>query len=285
MSKTLTLSVIIPVYNEAHRLGACLDALAQQSEAPDEVLLVDNNSTDNSIAIAKKYNFVTILHEPVQGLIPARNKGFDVATGTLLARIDADTIVSSNWVKTIKQSFNNQKISGLTGPSYSLLLPRIHKPMTKLWSSLYFFWTKVFYRVPVLWGANMVITRDIWQKIRQDVCLDGDIVHEDHDISLLIHAMGKKIVLNNEFDFISYSQAYHYFPKLIKYTQMRHSTRRHHQDRGSFVSIKPEVPKYMRFFMYLVGWPIIFIFYLASFLMWPIDFVMKKRGTLDDWLS
>ena len=50
--KKLTLSIVIPVFNEQDHLKACLSAIAAQTVIPDEVLVVDNNSTDSSAAIA-----------------------------------------------------------------------------------------------------------------------------------------------------------------------------------------------------------------------------------------
>lgn len=285
MKKPLSLSIIIPVYNEANRLNACLDAIAKQTEMPDEVIVVDNNSTDASVKIAKSYSFVRVLHEKKQGIIPARNTGFDAAKSDILGRIDADSILHADWVENVKKIFYDRAISGVTGPSYSLLLPRIRKPMTLLWSKLYFFWTHMFYRVPVLWGANMAIRQSMWRTIRKNVCNESRTVHEDHDVSLLIQSHGGKLLVSDALLFTSFSQAYHYFPKLVQYIIMRHTTRDYHRTRGSFYSITTDIPLVQSFVMYTFFWPVIFLFLLASFMAWPIDYSMKKAGKLDDWLS
>lgn len=285
MKKPLTLSIIIPVYNEGHRLRACLDAIGSLEFVPNEVIVVDNNSTDDSASIAKSYDFVHIVHESKQGLIFARNRGFNESTSDILARIDADSIVQPDWSKQILQSFDDNSIVGVTGPSYSLLFPRIRKPLTTLWSRLYFLWTHMFYRVPVLWGANMAIRQSAWQHIAKDVCLDDQTVHEDQDISLLLQANVGKLKYNNRLRFTSYSQAYHYFPKLLHYTIMRHTTRRHHRDIGTLNKLHTDIPLLLSICFYAFGWPIIFIFYFASFLAWPIDAYMKVRGKQEEWLS
>jgi hypothetical protein len=46
-----------------------------------------------------------------------------------------------------------------------------------------------------------------------------------------------------------------------------------------------EVSRPLSFFMYTIGWPVIAIFFLASFLAWPIDLLMKIIGRQEDWLS
>ena len=61
VSKNFSLSIIIPVYNEESHLRQCLDAIAKQIEKPDEVIVVDNNSTDETVQIAKSFSFVKVL--------------------------------------------------------------------------------------------------------------------------------------------------------------------------------------------------------------------------------
>lgn len=284
-SKTLTVAIIIPVYNEGHRINACLDAIAAQTDKPEEVIVVDNNCTDDTVAKAKKYPFVKVVKETVQGAVAARNKGFNTAKSDILGRIDADSQLSSDWVQVLRGSFDDPEIDGVTGPGYSLLLPRIRRPMTLLWSKLYFVWTEMFFRVPVMWGANMAIRRTAWQKIATDVCLDGKMVHEDHDISLVLQAYAGKVKYIPKLTFTSYSQAYHYFPKLLLYTLMRHTGRDYHRTIGTLDRLEHTVPHWKSFIMYAVGWPIIGLFFTASFLAWPIDLLMKVLGKQRSWLS
>ena len=75
--KTADLSLVIPCYNEQRRIKACLESVARQTVRPSEVLLVDNNSTDGTLRLARQFDFVTILKQPRQGVVFARNAGFD----------------------------------------------------------------------------------------------------------------------------------------------------------------------------------------------------------------
>ena len=63
-----------------------------QQVPADEVVVVDNNSTDRSMDIARQYN-MRIVQEPKQGMIYARNRGFDEANGDVIIRIDGDTVL------------------------------------------------------------------------------------------------------------------------------------------------------------------------------------------------
>jgi glycosyltransferase involved in cell wall biosynthesis len=72
----MKISIIIPVYNEAESLNACLDAIANQTIKPYEVIVVDNNSLDDTRLVAKAYDFVTLISETKQGVVHARSTGF-----------------------------------------------------------------------------------------------------------------------------------------------------------------------------------------------------------------
>lgn len=52
----MRVSLVIPIYNEEKYIKKCLDSVKCQVEKPDEIIVVDNNSTDNTVNIAKKYN-------------------------------------------------------------------------------------------------------------------------------------------------------------------------------------------------------------------------------------
>src|SRR6266496_1315708 len=116
MTKLLTVSIVIPVYNEAPILERCLRAIETQTMAPLEVVVVDNNSTDNSAAIARSFKGVRVITEKRQGMVYARTKGFDAARGDVLGRIDADTQISPNWVERVAADCQaDPDIDGLAG--------------------------------------------------------------------------------------------------------------------------------------------------------------------------
>lgn len=93
---TNRLSVVVPVFNEENAVSGCIERLLTESEI-DEILIVDNNSTDGTASIiqefAEKYDKVRYVFEARQGVVHARNAGFDASTGNIIGRIDADTRV------------------------------------------------------------------------------------------------------------------------------------------------------------------------------------------------
>ena len=97
------LSVIVPIRNAADTLVACLDGLRAQQFPRDqfEIILVDNNSTDSSASIARRYPDVQLLSEPKPGAYAARNRGVAAARGHLLAFTDPDCVPAPDWLATL----------------------------------------------------------------------------------------------------------------------------------------------------------------------------------------
>jgi glycosyltransferase involved in cell wall biosynthesis len=232
-NKALKLSIIIPAYNEENHLVACLDSIAAQTEAPDEVIVVNNNSTDATVKIARRYSFVRLAHETQQGWTPARDKGFSLAHSDILGRIDADSIIARNWVQQVKQTMQDPAVGGVTGPAQSISWPHLRRPLTTLWSMMYFWDTRAYYRVPIMWGPNMAIRREAWLQIADQAAKADHEVHEDHDMSVLVAAAGWRIVLNPEQ--LIQTDGYRYIKlfKALEYAFRRAKTRHRHARMGT----------------------------------------------------
>jgi glycosyltransferase involved in cell wall biosynthesis len=185
--KPLTLSIIIPVYNDARYLRACLESIQEQSVAPDEVIVVDNNSTDSSAEVALEYDFVTLLKEKKQGVFYARNKGFNSAHSQILGRIDSDTILPKDWVAFVKHFYTDPKRQddALTGSGYFYNIPLrwIHRLVV---GQVTFRMNRFLLGHYIVWGSNMAIPRKMWVAVRDDVCEREDI-HEDLDLAIHLH--------------------------------------------------------------------------------------------------
>jgi glycosyltransferase involved in cell wall biosynthesis len=194
MVTPLTLSIIIPAYNDEHYLKMCLQAIAVQTVPPDEVVVVDNNSTDNTAKIARGFDFVKVIKEKEQGIVFARNTGFNNATKALIGRIDCDTVLPPDWVARVKAFYNTQanSSSAITGGGVfrNMPLPRMAGWMQK----------QLAYRLNwlalghhIVWGSNMVLPRSIWRQVKSRVCL-VPFIHEDIDLAIHLHEQNVPIV-------------------------------------------------------------------------------------------
>jgi glycosyltransferase involved in cell wall biosynthesis len=113
----MTITAIVCAYNEARHLPACLHSLLAQTRPPDELLVIDNASTDRTGDVARAIPGVRVLDEPVKGLVVARETARRAARGDVLAYVDADCRVPLQWLERIEsQLVSSPSAVGVTGP-------------------------------------------------------------------------------------------------------------------------------------------------------------------------
>lgn len=141
----MKLSVIIPAFNEEKFLPQLLRSLAAQKINHEyEVIVVDNNSTDKTAKVAQSFG-AKVIKEVRKGPAYACNAGFRAATGDILIRIDADTVVEPFWLSKIAKSFEKDpEVIAIGGPVY---------PLETNW-----FENIVFYPAMLFWMYVMRIT-------------------------------------------------------------------------------------------------------------------------------
>jgi glycosyltransferase involved in cell wall biosynthesis len=196
VKKPLTLSIVIPAYNEEDHLKACLETIAAQTTAPDEVIVVDNNSVDRTTEIAQQYPFVRVIREKKQGIFYARNTGFNSAKGTIIGRIDADTIMPPNWVDKILEFYSDSahQNHAFTGGGHFYNVPFQALSSWTL-DQIAFRMNRLIMGHYILHGSNMALPKKLWKAVEHDVCERNDI-HEDLDIAIHLHRAGYPITYN-----------------------------------------------------------------------------------------
>jgi len=101
MPKTESISVVIPCYNYGHFLPDAVGSVLAQTLRPDEIIVVDDGSTDNTAEVCKQFDRVRYLWKPNGGLSSARNFGIAHSTGGLLMFLDADDLLSPTALATL----------------------------------------------------------------------------------------------------------------------------------------------------------------------------------------
>lgn len=200
----MKISIVIPVYNEADRLADCLNSIALQSHMPDEVIVVDNNSTDGSALVAESFDFVNLIKEPRQGVVHARNSGFNAAHGGLIGRIDADTVLPPDWVENALNIMAETDADAVSGSThyYDFALSGLADSIDM---RLRGWLADKLGNQRFLWGANMVLKKSAWNKVKDSLCIaHGE--HEDLDLALHLQELGLKVA---------------YEPKLMAFTSSR----------------------------------------------------------------
>lgn len=191
----MTLSVIIPAYNEEKHIKKCLESLISQDEKPTEIILVDNNCTDRTVEIARNFN-VIIVKENKQGIANARNTGFNNAKGEILVKTDADTILPHDWVLRIKEAFKDPDLGGLSGPASYFENP-LMSGISSFVAFIVFYVIGLILGHATMFGPNTALRKSLWEKIKNNVCLSDQDVHEDIDLSIHLAKIAKiKLVRN-----------------------------------------------------------------------------------------
>ena len=111
-----TVSVVIPNWNGARLLPACLDALAAQTHVPLEVILVDGASTDDSVALVRaRYPWVRLLELPRnRGFAGNANAGIRAARGAIIALLNNDAEAEPGWLAALVTGFDAPDVGACT---------------------------------------------------------------------------------------------------------------------------------------------------------------------------
>jgi glycosyltransferase involved in cell wall biosynthesis/MoaA/NifB/PqqE/SkfB family radical SAM enzyme len=167
----VTVCVVIPARNAAGVLGGCLDALARQSRPPDEVVVVDDCSTDETAAVALSFEGrlpLRLVREPEHGGAGrARHSGAALAKSDVLAFLDADCVPPADWLEKIEGRFRAEPgLGGVAGP-YRHAPRETSSPFE--WSSQFEEeWAAELFKAKpeaaFAVGGNTAYRRDVWSR-------------------------------------------------------------------------------------------------------------------------
>ncbi len=196
----MKLSILIPIYNEAAVLPSSIAALRLLEPQPDEIILIDGKSEDDSVKIAKNAGLKVIL-SPIRGRAAQINYGVEKASGDVICILHGDSMLPSDGVAVMKSAMLDKGLA-LAG-----FTPRIAGENGTRWGSTIHNWLKTWYTpmlfrprlfffhgVRLLYGDHaMFFRRDHFRAAGG--CDERVVVMEEADLCIKLARYGKTKIL------------------------------------------------------------------------------------------
>jgi len=182
---SLRISVVVPSYNDAAMLDECLTALDAQTRLPDEVIVVDNGSTDTTVEVALRHG-TRVVTELRRGIPQATWAGFDAARGDVFGRLDADSVPPSSWVARVVEAFESDPgLDVLSGPGRFYGKSRFtHWVAEHLYIGTYAHLIAAAFGHDVIFGSNFALRASAATMLRERVHRDDRDIHDDLDLTI-----------------------------------------------------------------------------------------------------
>ncbi len=194
------ITVLIPAYNEEKLILNCLESLTQQVPAPDEVLVVDNASTDRTAELvtgfieAHPQHNVRMIYEAEKGCHKARDTGWREAQGDVIVHVDADETFPAGWMAEIHKQLakSDDAVGALGGTIRFENAPFVIWLTQVLYNVFYPRAIRLFEGYPYLCGGMTICKREVLEK------MDGyrqkpDDQLDDYYLSTQAHKLGYKL--------------------------------------------------------------------------------------------
>jgi glycosyltransferase involved in cell wall biosynthesis len=260
----MRVSLIATVRNEAHSLPRLLDSIAAQTRAPDEIVIVDGGSTDETLHILQAYRArlrLTIIAQPGANISQGRNIAIRAATGDIICATDAGTRLDEHWVEELVKPFetNLQTVQVVAG----FFVPDPHTVFETALAAT---------TLPVLAdirpakflpsSRSVAFTKAAWQQVGGypewlDFC-------EDLIFDLALRQAGFRFA---------------FAPRAIAHFRPRENLRAffkqyYHYARGDGKANLWFLRHVIRYATYLIALPVLLAFFLLGFWIWAVGFLL-----------
>jgi glycosyltransferase involved in cell wall biosynthesis len=180
-----TISVVIPCRDDGAMLAVCLAALAAQTTPPLEVIVVDNGSVDDSRRVAEAAG-ARVVEAGGGGIPNATAVGLDAARGEIIARLDADSRPSPDWLDRVSADLHSpQQWSAVTGTGeFYDTAPVIAWAGRVLYLGGYFHAVGAMLGHTPLFGSNCALLSSTWHRMSPRVHRARTDIHDDLDLSI-----------------------------------------------------------------------------------------------------
>jgi len=169
----MKISFVIPAYNEEKIIAKCLKSIKRalsEGSYDAEIIVVNNASTDRTKEVASSIPDVRVVDEPHKGLTRARQAGFLASSGDIIANVDADTMLTPEWLPTAMKEFSkNPKLVALSGPFIYYDLSPFMRVLVKIFYAfdyaLHHIHQHVLHVGASIQGGNFVVRRTALEAI------------------------------------------------------------------------------------------------------------------------
>ena len=194
-------SVVIPLYNKANYIENTIRSVLDQTCDDYELIVVDDGSSDNSLALARKYESdrVRVIAQANQGVSVARNTGIENARGTFIAFLDADDQWEPQYLETIQALTEHYPESAIFVTAYAVDMGngKIHystrlEPQTGCLPS---YWLTLAKGYDFVWTSATVIRRDALMEA--GLFKPGEKIGQDLDMWARVARINPRVAYSN----------------------------------------------------------------------------------------
>lgn len=154
----MKIGLYIPCYNAERHIRNVLEGVFSQNLTPDEVVIIDDCSTDNTIEVIRPYPVRLIRHKQNLGLAACRNAAIRDMEQDFIASLDSDCVPENAWLNRLISRMGSSEIAGAGGK----LKERYTDTVCDLWRSVHMkqHWDDIKEEPPFLFGSNTVFRRE-----------------------------------------------------------------------------------------------------------------------------
>lgn len=193
----MTISVIVPVYNALRHINACVEGLLKQTYPPDEIILVDDGSTDGSGErcdfFAKSDDRIKVIHTKNGGAACARNTGLNNAQGDYIVFVDADDRIPEDHLQVLVETLEKYGADMVVGAVTYVPGPTVSckECVCNTWE----FIEKVLYRDG---AADYPISKLYRREMFEGIRFKEGITSEDFEIFYRLYQRAKRIAMTDQ---------------------------------------------------------------------------------------
>ncbi|WP_410771928.1 glycosyltransferase family 2 protein [Fontibacillus sp. BL9] len=196
-------SIVIPTYNGLRLLSSCVESIRHHTDAPYEIIVVDNGSSDGSVPYCLREGLTLISLPENAGFPAACNRGLSIAAGDQLLLLNNDVKVSPRWLSNLLSALWSASEVGMVGPVTNYASGRQQVAISAENDEGFYAIAEQFNRSdPAKWvvaqrlvGMCLLMKREVWSRLGglDEIFSPGH--YEDDDYSYRARQQGYKLLI------------------------------------------------------------------------------------------